>query len=43
LARIPTLAASLIYDGELAVHVDSDTAALALVCLNRVREVHAHL
>lgn len=42
-ARIPTLAASLIYDGELAVQVDADTSALALACLNRVREAHAQL
>ena len=28
---------------ELAVQVDADTSALALACLNRVREVHAQL
>lgn len=43
LASIPALAASLFYDGELAVHVNTDTAGLALACLNRVREVHSHL
>lgn len=43
LASIPTLAVSLVYDGELAVHVDTDTAGLAIACLNRVREVYSHL
>jgi hypothetical protein len=42
-ASISTLAASLDCDRELAVHLDIDTAKLALACLDRVRFIHAAL
>jgi hypothetical protein len=40
LTRAPALARAMLADGEIAIHVDEATAALAAVCLQRVCVYH---